>query len=50
MSSGTGGIVPAVVAEPPLPTAGGGGSDVHGGSGGPHVGLGGRRGQVNSPS
>ena len=39
MSSRTGGIVPTVVAEPPLPTAvGGGGGDVHGGSGGPHVG------------
>ena len=36
MSSGAGGVVPTVVAEPPPPTY--------------HVGLGERRGQVNSPS
>ena len=53
MSSGAWGVVPTVVAEPPppLPTAGGGGGgDVHGGSGGSNIGLGERRGQVNSPS
>ena len=43
LSSGAGGVVPTVVAESPLPTAGRGG-DVQGGSGGAHVGLGERRG------
>ena len=45
-SSGAGGVVPSVVAEPPLPTAGGGGGDVHGGSEGSRIGHCERRGQV----
>ena len=48
--SGTGGISLTVVVDHPPPPYQQRGGDVHGGSGGPRVGSGGRGGKVNSPS